>query len=370
VLRSTVVARVSKLVALAVLVVLAFAVGCGVSTHHGDDGSSGGEPVPLDSLGPALTDAWCRYYVRCHIEPWLAQLPGGCAAALGPRLTNDAAAVTQAGVLAGTIRYDDAQMGRCLNSIANLDCGAATPVDAQCSSSVDGVVQNGGACEHDLECAGDAYCNARASCPGVCTRRVKDQCDSERISCPAGSYCVGFEGGGGNCYPLPAEGQSCNGYCRGGLVCDQEDGKYGVCVRRPTVALGKPCRWGVELCADGSTCAEGAGADGGEACVARAASGGPCLRAVPDMCPVGEFCDPGVYSADEPTPPGVCKAMVGEGEACNPDYTAIDCAGIATCYTGVCFHLRDNGEPCTVRDDCITGRCVDGACAAPGCGTP
>jgi len=91
------------------------------------------------------------------------------------------------------------------------------------------------------------------------------------------------------------------------------------------------------------------------------------LNAVPDMCEVGAFCKVPIHPAGEPTPPGICAPLASEGEPCNPDTTAVDCAGVATCYTGVCFRLRDDGEPCATRDDCVTGRCVDGVCAAPGC---
>jgi len=92
-------------------------------------------------------------------------------------------------------------------------------------------------------------------------------------------------------------------------------------------------------------------ADSG-ACVALTADGALCMHS--SDCVDGDFCDLAT---------GQCAARHPAGGACVG--AALECADGATCdeTAGQCVAQKDVGAACTLNPECLTGNCLNGACA-------
>jgi len=327
----------------------------------------------LDRLGPVLADAQCRYEEQCSPHPKYSSYSGGCLGVLEPKLEKTVEAQVRAGVAAGTIRYDWSVLAKCLERWTTPDCLAGIPEDLEClggtmdgiaptcryparfecPGGLDGTVELGRLCKIDLECAGDAFCEKKADCYGVCTPRGAEgvKCDPFAQPCTPGSICPFHSDNPsvvpGVCTRLREEGESgCEGIgCTGSLACRMAVGAdgttdHGTCVRPEVVALGHLCVDPSYVCPSGSACVAHPNPDNGtrgDYCAPISASGEPCLPGWasddPGSCPIGEFCR-FVDFAEDAQP------------NCTPD--------------------RKLGEACAYPEHCeVPLECVDGVCAVP-----
>jgi hypothetical protein len=97
----------------------------------------------------------------------------------------------------------------------------------------------------------------------------------------------------------------------------------------------------------------------GTACVALTANGGQCELYTD--CVVAAFCDAAT---------GACGARRMPGASCIGE--ALECQDGAYCDDGtmLCTIKRDMGASCTDNEQCMTGNCLNGACAATPSGGP
>ena len=204
------------------------------------------------------------------------------------------------------------------------------------------------------ECATDAYCDGSQclALPGA-----GSPCAPGSM-CLAGSYCLGP-----NCQALPGLNESCQGsnqcagaYCAAftcqtavaadpcstaeecstSLYCD-----FGLSQCAPRLALGKTCTTSSECQAD-LYCGAA------NTCVTRPADGAACSDA--DACAVGQTCSTG----------GTCTPPPSAGSPCTPWSV---CASSAFCAS-ICTALGDYKAPCSSADQCLSGACSGGICAA------
>lgn len=166
-----------------------------------------------------------------------------------------------------------------------------------------------------------------------------DTCPDHGWGCDEGKgYCSSDDG---TCVALPGLGESCDGVCEEGLVCNS----------------AYKCAIGLA----GDVCVSGRDCDPALACV-----GGKCGEALPAQgtcttdwdCRAGLACQSGTCGAiaDPCTDPDSC----GENAAC-----------VAT-RARVCKPARKVGEPCLQTEDCVPSAfCDQGSCALrPGDGSP
>ena len=94
-------------------------------------------------------------------------------------------------------------------------------------------------------------------------------------------------------------------------------------------------------------------------CVAKVAADAPCHAAIPDECPLDQYCKLGANPLDA----GVCTTKPMAGEKCAKGLgTSVICAPYLRCDAGSCREIAHAGEDCTEDDTCYSGHCVDGAC--------
>jgi hypothetical protein len=128
-----------------------------------------------------------------------------------------------------------------------------------------------------------------------------------------------------------------------------------------TVEAGGTCqRFGITV--DLDDCAQGLRCGDDKTCVPLCETAAPrpegdrCMAGIEVLgpCEADLFCD----AVD-----GRCRVAAAVGEPCNDR----PCAGDAVCDLGqeprICVPRRDTGEACTNGEQCVSGRCVEMACA-------
>jgi hypothetical protein len=156
----------------------------------------------------------------------------------------------------GRSQLDPGVLETCLNALLAPDGACVTiatvaPWAAACAASAwTGLVQAGGACVQDFECAGDRSTFAPdQTCAPAAT--AGESCVG--ALCVPGHYCDGDI-----CRPLVGPGDSClsDVQCDAGLYCDT---RVDECATR--AQIGQPCTW-YSGCVEGATCTIGRCDDG------------------------------------------------------------------------------------------------------------
>ncbi|MEC7524755.1 MAG: hypothetical protein VYE22_33050 [Myxococcota bacterium] len=350
----------------------AFAVLCSVFALGACD--AGG--VPIESAPAETAAVYCDAVDSCAGD-FAGSLGGSsCRTNFTATFENGAVQLWQAAIDRGTVTYDAAATRACLDASQANGCNlfnVATP--EACRDILVGTLEPGSACSFSEECAGDAYCDG-ASCPataGTCSARKASgaECDGTD-ECVTGLVCEG-----GTCQTSSSRpGGPCDGpdaiACPLGEICvDGDEETVGTCTplaEVQTAALGESCdpQTGT-FCVSGLSCAVvGAGVGGAEfQCNARVGAGEACNVGFPSMCPQGQYCDANPFMGMFD---GNCAPLPSDGQACAGSLEG-NCAAGLVCVTGeaenTCVQPRANGAACEVSQECYSGRCESGVCAAP-----
>lgn len=328
--------------------------------------------VPLESLPTEAASVICGIAETCFGR--LADRVGGgseCRMDLEGGFANGALPRWQAAIDAGTLTYDPALGSACVDAQRAAGCSIfISPPPQACRDMFTGTVAVGGACSLNEECAGDAYC-AGAGCPdvpGTCTARTGSgsACTSTE-QCQSGLLCENQV-----CRaPQSASGGTCGGTT--GLACPIDqicvtpgEGMPGTCTPLTTVfagSVGEPCDLrSFDFCSPELSCVVTglSGTEPAMSCAAIASSGGTCNGGIPDMCPLGEYCDAQPFMLMFE---GTCRPSPTAGQPCAMNLSGSVCAPGLECVGGNCIEVRDNGESCTMGAGCYSGYCDAGRCA-------
>lgn len=349
----------------------------------GASGPGGGTKVTSDlalRLSVQMADAICDAKETCIGEYRLMQLSGGhpCRPDLEQRLAHGLLAGVPTSVNAGLLDYDANGMPACLDDIRALGCDVRpTRLPPSCRDALSGAVSPGDACNTNMDCVGDAFCDQgeAAICPGVCTARLSDgqPCDDDR-SCEDGLICENVDDDTEFVCTAPRKaGESCRGLydpmCELDLECFVKGplDLYHVCKPITEVYVGgagDPCvsSWGL-LCQDDPASGDSLTCYGlTRTCGPALKSGDSCSLARSDPCPMQEYCN---------TTSGQCETRVGANEPCHPArprYCAEEHACLAARVGGqsgaFCLPMATMDEDCTVSGQCYSGFCdpVSGTC--------
>lgn len=347
---------------------LALGIGCG-SESDNDGGSVRFEDVPSELAGAA-----CQALEGCYGALYDLVLPGeDCEAQVREQLAEAVTALEDA-IDADKARYSGDRMGDCLRQVRRAGCAFDGAFSSEaCLAALDGSVELGGDCQSTLECAGDAFCRNGGTCPGECvaTGAAGAVCDDDS-ECRAGLDCSPEQ----RCYAPPKQGAACGGPapegCADGAFCiGAGDVTSGEC-RAPdevfTAESGDPCNiLDGTLCGPGLSCTilDVEGSTIQAECAARVGAGAACTLAVPDQCPVNQYC--AVTSAG--TFSGTCKAKPTAGQPCAPgpfEDSPPQCAPNLRCESGTCSARQPLGAACVSDDICRSENCVRGQCALEG----
>lgn len=334
---------------------------------------------PLDAVPADLADAWCENIEACAPVPLFG--PDQCQSSFEGLFRATLLANADALIERGTVRYDATAASECITAYRNRGCDlliAATP--AACRSVLAGTIGIGESCSDSSECAGDAYCD-RPACPttrGTCAARKAngatcasdDECQNG-LKCDAGSCGPPASQSGGPC------GGSSGRTCPIDELCVGAEGSDpGTCTpfdSLRTAALGEDCRLGDEggpmiLCQEGLSCAvigiEGLGPD--FECVEPVEAGAACNDGLPDMCPLGQYCDaePAMLMFD-----GTCTPLPTQGQPCAEVTFGARCATGLACGNvdgeATCVRVQENGASCGIDAECFSGNCDGGTCSGP-----
>ncbi|MDP1822578.1 MAG: hypothetical protein Q8L48_05030 [Archangium sp.] len=244
-------------------------------------------------------------------------------------------------------------------------CGTCDPQVAFCSLSgvCTAYLPDGVACVRADHCQ-SRVCTLAQRCG---TSAQGEPCRSE-FECAPSDFCSNLvlNQVPGQCQPRTDAGTACQyqlwdsaGGCARGTWC--LDGR---CVAPAAGSLAD----GAE-CSSHLQCAEGAACDGlfGVFSYGRCSTpqlGGPCVAEA-------QFCPPNGRCIDAPDG-GSCRPLRGLDEPCTLEDTRWDdCkVGLACGSAGDggarCEALRSNGRRCVRDDQCLSLRCADTVCAAPG----
>jgi hypothetical protein len=288
------------------------AAGAGSAGSAGSAGASGASPLPLDGF----IEQYCDLFKPC------------CALANLPTDGRQCRAFVGAFVPAGA--YNPQAGGDCLAKVrtvtdaAALCSGMSIDVGTACQgvfSMAVGAAKPGEACQRDGDCApsteGKVDCATNFGSAGTEERRCQVQIRGKEGDMP----CAGTVDGNSTSYPglgagmsLPARAFLCN--VADGLQCD---GMTRACVR-----MKMP----------------------GEACTGRSR-----YECVPTA-----FCDQTART---------CQIRRAIGATCTPGLSLQPpCVQGAYCaMTRQCAAQVADGAPCTAREQCASGSCVNGACS-------
>lgn len=331
-------------------------------------GGGGGGSVAFDELPDRYAAAACDHFEQCF-DPLSEVFAGGdCAQDLALQLEDSLMPLWRAAIDAGTLSYDPSAAGDCVRDLRNLPCDAEGPRGTACDDALRGTVEAGGTCSSHEECAGDAYCDFDASCPGECRPRgaAGASCNDDD-ACTAGLECLDDVCAAPSTLGSPCEDDDA---CGGLTTCIA--GRCATVRESLTASLGETCdpEAGV-LCEEGTSCAlEGfdpATETAQWRCVAPSSSGGACKLGLPDPCPNDEYCD-----ADPATTfmfDGTCQPLPAAGEACRAggDFAVRRCADGLVCSDGVCRGVQRLGASCGSDRECYSGNCESDVCAVPSC---
>jgi hypothetical protein len=339
-----------------------------------------------EDLGAAAS-AWCESWAGATCALWAkcplaasGQAMDGCAARL--TLQCQGGAALGKALQAKALAFDPDQAKICLEGQQKLQCVALYQglVDAgqaavpACAKVWKGLVSAGGSCVLGGECQAGTRCVFGAACPGKCAAWSPvggacsdDQpCDPESASCTAGKcaalpnkagqscpaglcaaplYC----GGDGKCAAFALETAACGAggpVCWPSLGCWAAQGQAGTCKIRG--GAGSPClsQANCAVQADGAVLVCIAGS-----CQPAPGPGKPCF----DWQCQGGWCD------SQALPP-TCVAWPAPGKACPQGW----CGPGAVCLAGVCQAQLEVAKPCSAPQQCQSGQCWAGKCAAAG----
>ena len=280
-------------------------------------------------------DARCEYLVRCGFYPdrdtcIVSEAPDqGLLQALGAEAF-------------GRVEYDAEAIGTYIDTLRNLSCDAtlavATEIADARAAAFTGIIEPGGSCFADLECAGDAVCD-------------RNGCDQGSLCCTGTCVEITSLGIGQTC-PLTTDGPRITSFCGDDAFCQPppDDGSgmppaSGTCTLRGT--NGDPCDF-TDGCGDGQRC----DVNGSNTCYRLSASGDMCNPMLSQGSCIGinETCDPASSTCQlapgpgSPCPDGrcadyafcddmgMCQARPGLGQSCD----AGPCLGDLFCRDNVC----------------------------------
>ena len=322
------------------------------------DGAGGNTSVSSpESFARAFAEVTCNEQRACLGEFVERRFGDDCVESVSLSLVDDRIANLEDLLADGSVRFESTNASKCVDSARGAGCDAGAKLSAACDDVFTGTVSPGGACVASEQCVGSAYCQVLMECPGTCVERV-----ALGGSCGLSARCErGLDCFSGTCVQAGTNGASCGGGtqadCGSGLRCiGEEDGVAGTCGTLSLVqGLGQDC--GPEaFCQKGLHCA--ISVENNEPvskCVAGAASGGTCMGAVPDMCPLDEYCErPGT------TLEGTCRPRASVGAACESDEA---CLGAAVCVGGECVLPGRIGDQCLNSAQCYSEYCDLGKCA-------
>jgi hypothetical protein len=342
--------------------------------------------VEYEDLRAAEFQARCQKAAECNplSPPGTSQR---CALELEAASPRDPA--LDAIVAEGSAVYDADRGGACVATVLGQSCeefqyGVAV---SECANVFTGTVAIGGECFASEQCAGDAFCDTSAACPGVCAARK-----AVGETCTLSKECVRSPNAG--CYgnvckeiivrPLVAADGGC-GFrddvasvtitpCEPGLSCVRDIGNPFVGFCKNPIAIGGACTSRLDACVPGAACREDE--IGLLSCVEIiVVTEGEECDAIEN--PRGtRLCDTtrGLFCSD-----GTCsRAGTGEEEtACLPTlYDGSTCDEGLYCASGanVCAAKRPDDAECANDAECESGACAKasasgalGVCAARRC---
>jgi hypothetical protein len=333
------------------------------------DGDGDGDPTAASDFQSDVARVYCEAFEDCN-QPFLAGYADvdDCAEDFARQIQNNTGDLAPL-IAAGRVKYDAEHAPACLDALRMAACDVSRATPAVCTDTLDGTVAEGGDCNVNVECQGDAYCKEEAQCPGSCTVYAKAGESCVATKCDDSSFC----NADGKCEAKGLAGVSCGGNtpveCAFGMRCiGDDDTTPGTCTSIDDIFAGsdgEACeiRSG-KLCKVGLSCAvksiDGQTQTVTQECTKPAASGEACSTALPQMCPVGEYCDVGTKQGSFE---GSCRALVAEGKPCGPTVPCDE--GLACVGNGdalVCKPLAKVGASCTAATECGSQRCEDGKC--------
>jgi hypothetical protein len=290
---------------------------CGGGGLAGDAGAPGdGASVGEDLTTPSgFCHAYATHFGRAQFA---------CAGGHGgpPSFSDDKCGALDGALASKQITFDATKAAACIAEVDGNPVSACLN-DSPCLTTViGGLVPDGQACSHWMECAPVSSCvgDDMACTQPICTR----------YGLPLGAPCGGL-------MDLP---------CNFGLQCAQPAaGGEGTCVTQPA---GAPC-------ATDSDCVLFSEFCDGAACQPRFALGASCATNATG-CVLLAACD---------ATTNVCVAAGTIGQSCGPLSVCWDgyCDTSATGPPGSCSAYLATGAACTDANACASGVCVAGACA-------
>jgi len=279
----------------------------------------------------------------------------------------------------GHVVFHASPLAACERELTALGCSVQSRrLPPSCEAALEGTVtvtddpSQTQDCAIDHQCKGVAYCDKGMleSCPGTC---AKLQANS--LPCSASAQCVdGLICRGGLCAEPLSEGDGCTvrggyGECPPGLVCQgaTADLQCRSIASVYTGKLGDSCDAYGELCELDLVCASQSSATTAGLCKQPVAENAVCRRAVPNQCPIGQYCkdaNPAVMNRAAPGVDGVCSDLPAAGQSCA---AATSCMPYSFCSStdSQCYAVQSLASTCSSSSECYGSRCEEGSCAPP-----
>ncbi len=350
------------------------------------DSDSGGSntAIPASQINESIADAYCEIMTSCTstgdtslFSALVAASDRAACRAFFTRAVNEQFIGIENKVASGAITYDSAAFAQCMTALKS-SCDIEQL--GGCDAAFEGKVALGGACESDLDCAGDARCRVSISsgdeCPtSACIARVArgEACDFDS-DCSQSAGPTACTSASDTCVALTNEANIAAGArcdeafnandvtrrrCADGLVClyEETEGVDQAFCRQP-LAQGSDCADSDVPCGKGLVCLPTAGTEG-ETCQTL-----PIVRTVGADCNVNPEAGPLVICSvvDQlGCDNGKCKKW-GDGTAgayCDVTFeTGFSCdRGLYCTSASACAAQKAAGAECEDSDECLDGYC-------------
>jgi len=356
------------------------------STH--EPGATDG--IPIEDLEDVVRAAICAQIEACGgfdtLGPYhrlMEASAAGCEATAKSLL--GAVRSLQREVHEGTVLYDPVQARACIDARAahcSIPVWHLSDEDvAACRAAFTGTIAASAACEADLECAGDAWCDAPDACGGICRTRtpISTSCTDSRAcqkeGLEHGSRCrldpSGVEPG--RCVEVRIAAEPAGS----GDACGVVDVTGDV----ETLALCGPNLF----CTDAGVCSTprepGAACAGGEPCVvgyrcSGGADGSTSCQPFTIQNTAGAVCDDVAVICDPfdrlECAGGVCISLGdgSDGSGCEPGFDACLVGLRCSALTRTCGAPKPAGSACATNEECEDGLACVGdpaTCVVPAC---